>query len=241
MISNSDLGLLLKFVDKQYVESTLDGDFYFSLSGKFIDMEKKQLDKGIGDSREGSWSRHMKENSVLMIGTLDGEKYPLNVKSATFYQTYEILRNTPILSFTYLKLEKDFIKDGDKYTLKDEVLDNLLEQFPNRDVIIFSFNDFITQLDEVFLQKEYSFKRNLITYYDEKKARHPLEFDKYESNPFLGLFYKRRFFEFQREYRVAITDFYNEDLTISIGDIRNMSDVRKAENLRGLQLQVVKD
>jgi hypothetical protein len=233
------LGVLLKFVDKQYIDSTLDGNFYFSLSGKFIDLEKKQLDKGIGDSKEGAWSRPKKENSLIMIGKPGGKMYPLNVKSAAFHHTFQGMRRFPILCFTYLKLENDFIQDGDKYTLKNDVVDNLLEQFPDRDVIMFN-PDFFTQFDEALMEKGYEFKRDLITYYDDRKESHPLEYETYEKNPFLGLFYKREFFNIQKEYRVALAGFSDDDLIINIGDIRDYAEVWSIENLRGLQIHMIK-
>lgn len=234
----SYLGVLLKFVEKQYIDLTLDGKFYFSLSGRFIELEKKQLDKGIGDSKEGAWSRPKRENSIIMIGEPGGKMYPLNVKSAVFHHTFHGMRKFPILCFTYLKLEKDFIQYEDKYTLRSDVVDKLLEQFSDRDVIMFNI-DFFAQFDEVLKERGYDFKRDLITYYDEKKESHPLEYENYESNPFLGLFYKREFFKFQREYRIALREFSEDDLRINIGSIRDYAKVLSIEELRGLQIQMI--
>lgn len=241
VINNSDPGVLLKFVENQYLESTLDGNLHFSLSGKFIDQEKEQSEKGIGDSREGAWSRPLKENSILIIGEPGGKKYPLNVKSATFHHTFQGMRMFPIMCFTYLSLERDFIKNGDNFTLKDEVLSSLLNQFEGRSVIVFDPLSFFTLLDRSLIEQGYEFKRNLIEYYDERKEDHPLDFNQYKENPFEGLFYKRNFFEFQKEYRIAIADFKEEDLKVSIKDIRNCTQVLSTEELKGLKILKIED
>lgn len=57
----------------------LDGDFYFARNRHFIDLEEEQIDKGIGDKREGVWSRVMspQEDQVFII-TEDGRELPLN-------------------------------------------------------------------------------------------------------------------------------------------------------------------
>ncbi|MBP1947519.1 hypothetical protein J2Z82_000442 [Virgibacillus litoralis] len=138
-----------------------------------------------------------------------------------------------------MKLENDFIKDGDTYTLKDEIVDSLLEQFPERDAILFKLPDFFSQFDKGLRENGYEYKRDLITYYNEKKQTHPLEYEKYEGNPFLGLFYKRGFFKLQKEYRIALADFSDEDVIINIGNIRGCTEVWSIETIRGLRVQMI--
>ncbi|MDA1913626.1 hypothetical protein PDR37_18215 [Bacillus cereus] len=59
MTENQDVFIVLQCVESQFAEGMLDGDFYFAKNRYFIDLEEKQIDKGIGDKREEVWSRIM--------------------------------------------------------------------------------------------------------------------------------------------------------------------------------------
>ncbi|MCI4251566.1 hypothetical protein MRP26_21845 [Bacillus sp. CCB-MMP212] len=81
MTENQDVFIVLQCVKSQFAEGMLDGDFYFAKNRYFIDLEEKQIDKGIGDKREEVWSRIMnpQEDQVFII-TDDGRELSLNFK-----------------------------------------------------------------------------------------------------------------------------------------------------------------
>ena len=56
---HEDVKFLVKFVLPEHKENTLDGSFFFKNCGYFIDLEKEQKQKGIGDKHEASWSRNI--------------------------------------------------------------------------------------------------------------------------------------------------------------------------------------
>ncbi|MEH7255800.1 hypothetical protein V7111_27205, partial [Neobacillus niacini] len=79
MLKDVDVNFLMKFVESQFVDSTLDGKFFFSRNRQFIELEEQQFDKGIGDKREGVWSKVLNpETEEMFIILEDGKELPLN-------------------------------------------------------------------------------------------------------------------------------------------------------------------
>ena len=233
-MSEKTHGLLIKFVEKQFTESTLKGNFYFSQSGQFIDLEKKQFDKGIGDSKEGAWSEYMNEDTRMVV-EIKGERFPLQVKSGVFNRKNENLRLVPICCFTFLSLENDLNEDG---RIKKSVIDSLIEQFGDRDMLLLDPAKFLERLDKGIENHGYNFKRDMIEYYDDKAQNHPIPFDEYEKYPVPALFYKRKYFEFQREYRVIIEKAVGENLLLNIGDISDIVTVLDISQLNDLKIEI---
>ena len=58
---------LVKFVEPEFTESTLDGQLFFKRNGYFINLEKEYLNKGIGDKREGSWTIPLNPETHRMV------------------------------------------------------------------------------------------------------------------------------------------------------------------------------
>ncbi|MGX5518844.1 hypothetical protein [Bacillus cereus] len=118
MAEEQDIFILLKCIESQYAENMLDGDFYFSRNRHFIDLEEKQIDKGIGDEREGLWSRLLdpQEDQFCFI-TEDGRELPMSFEKNIMRQTHSDLKNCPIFCFVMFSLKNDFDVDEEQNTL----------------------------------------------------------------------------------------------------------------------------
>ncbi|UOQ47756.1 hypothetical protein MUN88_17130 [Gracilibacillus caseinilyticus] len=196
MDENEDVLLILKFVEKQFLESTLDGNLYFSRCGNFIDLEKEQQKKGIGDAREGSWSRNMEEGSKITLTPESGESFDFIVKQGSLHESFDGLRNIPICCFVMLSLNNDFAEQNNIYTLKSEIANSLYEQFKDRKLIGFDAPELFDRLDSTLKKSDIPFDRKPVNYYDEMNYPHPISRENYTKAPFKALFYKRKFFEF---------------------------------------------
>ncbi|GGF24177.1 hypothetical protein GCM10010954_23840 [Halobacillus andaensis] len=234
------VGIILKFVDSQFTESTLDGELFFCRSGYFIDLEKKENNKGIGDSREGSWSDKMGDNSMILIETENGEKIPpLMVSSGAFFRSYEGIRGIPICCFVYLTMENDFYEENGFRKIKPEIVDELEKQFGDKDVIFINPSQFAERLDKAIKDAGFSMKRGLVHYYDERKEPHPLALEDYEKDPADALFYKRKSFEFQKEFRVVLKSIEENDVFINLGDIRDIARKIDKDKISTLRMKKV--
>ncbi|TKJ07487.1 hypothetical protein FC702_05400 [Bacillus cereus] len=227
MTENQDAFILLKCVESQYSESMLDGDFYFARNRHFIDLEEKQIDKGIGDKREGVWSRVMspQEDQVFII-TEDGRELPLSFEKGIVRQTHSNLKDCPICCFVILSFKNDFVVDEEQniLTLKPEIERKLSEQFAGRDLIVFTdIDEIIERIDAACEKENLSRMRGKVTYYDDETECHPLPLEKAESNPTRKLLYKRKFFEFQKEFRYILKKPQDNDMLLNIGNIRDIA------------------
>ena len=63
----------------------------------------------------------------------------------------------------------------------------------------------------------------LVEYFDEETESHPLSEDEYEINPIAALFYKSKFFEHQKEFRLVINKPLDEDVLVDLGDIKDIA------------------
>lgn len=227
MNEGQDIFILLKCVEKQFVESTLDGNFYFSRNRHFIDLEEKQIDKGIGDEREGVWSRLLspQEDKFCFI-TEDGRELPLNFEKGIMRQTHSNLKDCPICCFVMLSLKNDFDVDEEQnmLILKPELERKLSEQFVGRDLIIFTdMDEFIERMDADCERENLSRMRGRVKYYDDETECHPLPLEEVESNPARKLLYKRKFFEFQKEFRYILKKPQDNDILLNIGNIKDIA------------------
>ncbi|MDQ0254603.1 hypothetical protein J2S74_001982 [Evansella vedderi] len=220
-----EMNLLLKFVEPQYSASTLNGELYFSRNKHFIELEEKQLEKGIGDKREGNWSKAFGEKSKMVI-IVDGKEIPIRFKNAVLRQTYSNIKELPICCFVLLNTKKDFYVDEaeNSLVLKPEIEESLTEQFAGRDLIFFNEpEEFLNMVDEACKKEGLGRLRGLVNYYDDKSEPHPMTEEEFDKNPVKALLYKRKFFEFQKEYRIILKAVHEHDRKLNIGDINDVA------------------
>lgn len=237
---DQDSYFVFKCVEKQFTESTLDGNFYFARNSYFIDLEKQQIDKGIGDKREGVWSEMMDPETKKIFIIVDGEEIHINFEKAVYRQEHEKLKGCPICCFVCLSAKNDMELDVNTGTvnLKPEIEGKLAEQFAGRDLILFhNFDELITRINKVFKRDGLNMLRSTIKYYDDEVESHPLSEEEFKRNPPRALLYKRKFFEFQKEFRIIITQPQDKDILVNVGDIRDISYNLGEINARKLPIE----
>ena len=225
MLGDSDVSFLVKFVEPQFVETTMDGNFYFARNKYFIELEEQEENKGIADKHEGSWSRLLQKSDQIMLET-DDERIVLPVTPNVIHTKYEVTEQIPICCFVFLSVKKDFeiVPNTNKLKLKPEVETELRKQFIGRHLILIS--DMWKALERFEKSAEvmnFHLTNGLVEYFDEETESHPLSEDEYEINPIAALFYKSKFFEHQKEFRLVINKPLDEDVLVDLGDIKDIA------------------
>lgn len=215
--------VLLKFVEKQFIESTLDGYFYFALSNYFIELEE-ETNKGIGDNKEGMWSIILSPENNAVLVSEDGKKIPIN--NAVLRKRYDMVKKLPICCFVILSLEDDFekIPNENILKLKPEIDLSLRKQFKERNLLFFTdIYEAINRFDTACKNVGFYRLRGEVKYYDDTVESHPLKIDIYEEDPVQALLYKRKVFEEQKEFRIIIKNPQESPITLNVGDIRDIA------------------
>lgn len=239
-LGDSDRQILVKFVEQKHVDSILNGDFYFSKSKHFIELEEEEKTEGIADKHEGSWSRILDESQQIILEA-NGETLYLPSNNAVLRESYSGITQLPICCFVFLSLKSDFeiIPNTDKIKLKEKIDLELRNQFTGRNMIVISdIAKLFDLFDKSMSLMDYPFTRNLVTYYDGKINPHPLTEEEYNVNPVLALLYKEKRFEHQKEYRFIIRKVLDKDVIIKLGDIKHMAaDLGVVEVEKGLPIE----
>ncbi|USL02183.1 hypothetical protein LIS83_25535 [Bacillus anthracis] len=216
--------MLIKFFEPEHAQMFLDGNLYFKNTGHFIDLEKKQGEKGIGDKYEGSHFRHFDPTTQeISIGLPGGQMHKLNVTKGFFAKTYEAVRQFQLTCFTGI-LEEDMEHiDENTDKIKVEIIEHLKKEFPGRvPVLITKEEAFFAKLHNALQEKDIHASRGYVKYFDEH-AESPLKEEDYEKDLTQAFFYKRNFFSAQKEYRVITSHPVEGDsLTVNLGDISDV-------------------
>ncbi|WP_440645060.1 hypothetical protein [Bacillus subtilis] len=222
--------LLIKFVRPDHVTSFLDGSVFFMNTGYFIDLEKSTKIKGIGDKYEGALFKHLDtENSIFMIEH-KGEKIVIPTKRGFMTQINESFRSLMLSCFTIIDYSLDdlYLADDLKieneeaiYKIKPSIIEGLAKEFEGRiPIIIHEPNFFFERLKEKASIEKIALLADTVKYFDEY-SNYPLTDEEVEKNIYKPLFYKRKYFEAQKEYRIIASNPSGEDsLTIEVGDLR---------------------
>ncbi|PES80066.1 hypothetical protein CN509_09700 [Bacillus cereus] len=236
--------ILIKFFEPQYVQMFLDGNLYFKNTGYFIDLEKKHGDKGIGDKYEGSHFRHFDPTKgEISIGLPGGQMHKINVTRGYFTQTYETVRQFQLTCFAGIFDEEMEHVDENTDKIKSEIIEHLKKEFPDRvPILILNENEFFKKLDNAFIEKGIGAYHGLVKYFDEH-AETPFKREEYEKNMTQAFFYKRKFFNAQKEYRIITSHPVEGDsLTVNLGDISNdVLNLESADTLEKIEIRKVEE
>lgn len=220
--------VILKFIEEKYIDSTLDGNLRFTRNEYFIDLENQNKNKGIGDKYEGSWSSPFNTESgdtEIYMAVEGGNPFRLNNARGVNRFRYSAIKDMPVCCFTILTLQEDFNFDEKKnrYSIKSEVLNSLIEQFKGRRLVIFDMGKLLDKVEVACKMKEFSFFANKVNYYDSKIEEHPMLEDEFHQEPWRALLYKDAYFSSQKEYRIIINMPHDESFNFQLGKLRDIA------------------
>ena len=102
-------------------------------------------------------------------------------------------------------------------------------------LIIKNGDEFINRVKNGLLNAGYGFTRNHVQYYGFNNIEHLKQVQKDNSRI---AFWKREKYSYQQEYRLLVHDFVDDHLSVDIGDISDITDLLKADELLNTYLEI---
>lgn len=129
-----EIKFLLKFGERQHLESLQQGNLFFSNAKTFRYYEEELFIKGQGDRLEGG--SMIAANSVTMVSNDTHEPVFTGVKGNMFVH-YEPANLLPVFCM-FACLEKDCVENEDgtlSIKLSDDIKQNIITHFPKADTV----------------------------------------------------------------------------------------------------------
>ncbi|MCW0121653.1 hypothetical protein [Bacillus subtilis] len=237
-------GIFIIFLRPEHVSEFLDGSLHFTNTGYFIDLEKKMKKKGYGDKYEGHHFRPLDpKNDILKIG-LEGEVHTIPFERGFTTESREGIRSLLLKCFTFIKYDdssdkSDFYLDyhedlGDVYKIKPSILDSLEKEFEGR-IPVWIYNSKLFMKRFEAKTENIRCKHGPVVYFDEYSG-YPLSSEEVKKHFDKTLFYKRKFYENQKEYRIILENPKGlDEFKIGIGDLRDCAkQLESVQDLRGV-------
>ncbi|MCP8858400.1 hypothetical protein, partial [Latilactobacillus fuchuensis] len=172
-------GLLLKFIEKEYIESFKKGEIFFKNIQYFKKVEHNEL-LGIKDPKEGTHQKKLNVSNELIRINIDGEDLKLPVESATLSFEYPEIKHVAIASFVFLPVTEFIVNPlkENTYTIKSTFINDLVEEFKDRPFVILDAKNLISQIKNCNLRKNdvNYYKIDMVKYYqNENSDKNPNE------------------------------------------------------------------
>lgn len=227
----------------KHTDSLLEGNLYMNNLKCYIDMEKESGVKGVGDLLEAS-----QVLADVDFKLYDNETGNLFLSGANGNINFRVdgLEKTPVyclfaLTSENLKIveeKKDFyITEMD---FSDDEIDKMISEF-GESVVMINPNLFIERVVKAFDEKGYGYRLDKVKY-DDYSVNSSKRIESYRKNNNEIFFWKDKFFENQKEYRLVITSLEtDEPITVNIGDISDFTDVCNAREIfKGFKIPIKK-
>ncbi|MGG1189083.1 hypothetical protein ABE189_19025 [Bacillus subtilis] len=215
--------LLFKFINKENLSDFInEGNLFFKNTGFFIDLEEKDGDTIFGDKYEGSHFRHIDPNRHSIFIGYKGKSIPVEFEGGYFTKKYESVRDFQLTCFVAPNFEDFTNKDNKTFRIKNSVIEELKREFKDRAVIVIHNPDgFVDALKESAEKNTLGLKVGKVNYFD-PRSETPLDDKEFEEDIALAFFYKRKTYQYQREFRIVTQQPIKKD-NIKI-HIRNIKD-----------------
>jgi hypothetical protein len=110
-----------------------------------------------------------------------------------------------------------------------------IHNFGDSVLIIKNGNEFIKRVKDGLLKSGYGFTRDHVQYYGFNNIEHLKQVQK---DNLRIAFWKRDKYAYQQEYRFLIHDYVEDNLSVDIGDISDITDLLKTEELLNTYFEV---
>lgn len=229
------VGMYVKFIKEKHLKDLLTGNLYMNNIGYFIDLERKEKVKGMGDKREAGFV--VKPDKMYVFDTEKNKVISRPVK-AEIIKRHEHSPKVPVFCFTKFTAE-DFVylKENDEYiTFKLDIGDDSKRMLEFGDRAVILAPGFREKVIEASKKHDIVAKMKNVEYqtFDEIDKEKERLFEQGSPEMF---FWKSEEFSYQREVRLIlpytfVDDNYIfdvgslEDSTVmSIGDFFNKSAI----------------
>lgn len=235
--------LLIKFGSKDRLESLQKGCLYMKNLQYFIDLEKENLANsgGQGDMFEGQ----LVQNDITVVVRDPITHAMLAQTKAEFttvgfgYQKYPVFCIFMLDSRNLVgqKIEGDKFIRSHQFTA--EQVNRIRSEFGDHALMIRNYPEFIQRVEDGLNAADVvQYTKGYVQYYEPKDLDYIKDT---HSNHLKVAFWKRKDYAFQQEFRILPHKKVDDHLSINIGDISDISQFFKTQDLLNSQIDFVFD
>lgn len=207
---------IIKFSERKYIQELQEGKIYMNTLEYFRNCEN-EVHK---DNLEGADALHQADRIVSL--TIE----------ATNIKPIILTKDSGLINFSMGSEHNRYINIYCMYLWtiirdKQSEIDNRLLEFGDTALIITNRNEFIRRVLKSVKQEGYNCQYGLIEYFDEETFHGDV-----------GIFKKRKSFEYMNEFRIAVAArMDNKPYILNIGSISDISVIIKPHDTNGLQVK----
>ena len=202
----------------------------------YVDLEKTTDDEAVGDKYDGQM---VLQDVKINMYTVDTHEFiaQFDAHAASMNLGYLKCPVFCMFMFDYRNHVEEHL-DGDILTVRYQFTEEQLEKMPtfgDSVLIIKNGDEFINRVKNGLLNAGYGFTRDHVQYYGFNNIEHLKQVQKDNSRI---AFWKREKYSYQQEYRLLVHDFVDDHLSVDIGDISDITDLLKADELLNTYLEI---
>ena len=230
------LSMLMKFGSENNLRKLQAGQLYMKNLKYYVDLEKTTDDEDVGDKYDGQM---MLQDVKISMYTVDTHEFiaQFDAPSASMNLGYLECPVFCMFMFDYRNHVEENL-EGENLTVKYQFTEEQLKKMPNFGdsvLIIKNGDEFVNRVKKGLLEAGYGFSRDHVQYYAFNNVEHLKQI---QSDNSRIAFWKRDKYSYQQEYRFLIHDFVDDYLSVDIGDISDITQLLRTEELLNTYLEI---
>lgn len=228
--------MLMKFGSENNLRKLQAGQLYMKNLKYYVDLEKTTDDEDVGDKYDGQM---MLQDVKISMYTADTHEFitQFDALSASMNLGYLECPVFCMFMFDYRNHVEENL-DGENLTVKYQFTEEQVKKMPNFGdsvLIIKNGDEFVNRVKKGLLEAGYGFTRDHVQYYAFNNVEH---LKQVQSDNSRIAFWKRDKYSYQQEYRFLIHDFVDDYLLVDIGDISDITQLLRTEELLNTYLEI---
>lgn len=228
--------MLMKFGSEENLQKLQAGQLYMKNLKYYVDLEKETEDEDVGDMYDGQM---LLQDVKISMFTVDTNEFiaQFDAPAASMNLGYLECPVFCMFMFDYRNHVEERL-DGDNLTVRYQFTEEQLAKMPtfgDSVLIIKNGNEFINRVKKGLLDAGYGFTRDHVQYYGFNNIEHLKQVQKDNSRI---AFWKRDKYSCQQEYRLLVHDFVDDFLSVDIGDISDITDLLKVEEILNTYVEI---
>ena len=228
--------MLMKFGSEENLKKLQSGQLYMKNLKYYVELEKTTDDEDVGDKYDGQM---VLQDVKISMYTIDTNEFiaQFDAPAASMNLGYLECPVFCMFMFDYRNHVEEQL-EGELLTVKYQFTEEQLAKMPNFGdsvLIIKNGDEFIKRVKKGLLDAGYGFTRDHVQYYGFNNMEHLKQVQKDNSRI---AFWKRDKYAYQQEYRILIHYFVDDFLSVNIGDISDITDLLKTEELLNTYVEI---